>query len=144
MHPYSSVHINCKNRLFSVASDPWNPWKSWKSSETVDTPEKVPERPRNMGWSLKNMKKKTCENLHLVQNDSCGGHQFCFLYFYLRQAITVIAYCFTDLFFPLYPICVHPSINELLRNSHCPRASRALEKPSIDTEIAQKDTSINS
>ena len=29
-------------------------------------------------------------------------------------------------------------------NSHCPRSSRALEKPLIDTEIVQEDASINS
>ena len=29
-------------------------------------------------------------------------------------------------------------------NSHYPRASRALEKPSIDTESVQEDASINS
>ena len=35
-----------------------NPWKPWKTPEMVDTPEKVPEIPWKLGWSLKKYEKK--------------------------------------------------------------------------------------
>ena len=64
--------------------------------------------------------------------------QFSFLNFCKQQAIIIIVYCFTHLFFP-FPLFVFIQVN-----SHCPRVSRALQKPSLDTEIVQEGASINS
>ena len=44
----------------------------------VDTPQKVPEIPWTLGWSLKKFEKKAHENGCLVRNDCSGGGIFNF------------------------------------------------------------------
>ena len=96
-----------------VVSDPWKPWKNPKM---VDTPEKVPEIPWKLGWSLKKHEKKPAKIGVLSE--------------------MIVAVAISSILVPKFS---HASGNYyhclLLRriflfiqvNSHCPRASRALE-----------------
>ena len=109
MHQTNGVFANlftsdCMDQMYSkiysdsMTSDPWNPSKPWKTPEMVDTPEKVPEIPRKLGWSLKKIWKKVCKNWYLVQNDCSCGHIFNFG-----------SYIFVwGLFFQFSQVCVHP------------------------------------
>ena len=118
-----------------VASDPWKPWKT---PGKVNTPEKVPEIRWKLEWSLKKYEKSRQKlAISLKWLFRWPYLQFWFLNFHLWQAIIIIVYCCTHLFFSIFPFVF------IQVNSHCPRASRAL-KPSIDTEIVQEDARINS
>ena len=102
-------HVCCKYR---VVSDPWKPWKT---PEMVHTPEKVPEVLWKLGWSLKNYEKKSPQKLVFSQKWLFHWLYplFSFLNFCKQQAIIIIVYYFTHLFFPFSPVCVHPGKQSL-------------------------------
>ena len=83
---------------------------------------------------------KARKNWCSVLNDCSGGHIFNFDSKIFVCGGQLLSFYFASLIyffhFPLY-VFIHV-------NSHCPRASGALEKPSIDTEVVQEDGSINS
>ena len=84
-----------------VASDPWKPWKT---PGMVNTPEKVPEIRWKLEWSLKKYEKSRQKlAISLKWLFRWPYLQFWFLNFHLWQAIIIIVYCCTHLFFSIFP-----------------------------------------
>ena len=120
--------------MHRVASNPWNPWKTLK----LLIPLKRPLKSLKIAMVPEKIWKKACKNQCLVQNDCSGSYIFNFgSYIFACDEQLLSLHTASITYFFYFPLFVFIQVN-----SHCPRAARAPEKPSIDTEIVQEDANM--